>query len=244
MKTLLPVLLFAFVITSTRAAETHFQSGPRQTALIELYTSEGCSSCPPAEAWLSRLKDSPGLWKQFVPIAFHVDYWDHLGWRDRFASREWTQRQGRYAALWRNESVYTPGFVLNGREWRTWSGTAPSPNENKTGILRVTSSNGEHWSIEFEPAKKETVDCDAHIALLGSRISSKVGGGENSGRNLEHDFVVLAHASNAMQSEAGHLATFLIVKGPHENVPQKSVAVWITKRDQIEPLQATGGWLP
>src|SRR3989454_6981340 len=64
-----------------------FQSSERQTAVIELYTSEGCSSCPPAETWLSRLKESPGLWKNFVPLAFHVDYWDYLGWRDPWASK-------------------------------------------------------------------------------------------------------------------------------------------------------------
>src|SRR3954451_5035298 len=80
------------------AAETTFVSGSEQTALIELYTSEGCSSCPPAEAWLTQWKDDAGLWKRFVPIAFHVDYWDRLGWRDRFASKQWTERQTRYAS--------------------------------------------------------------------------------------------------------------------------------------------------
>ena len=84
---------FAFVLAASAisiitslAAETRFESGPQQISLVELYTSEGCSSCPPAEAWLSRLKEEPGLWKNFVPIAFHVDYWDRLGWRDRFSS--------------------------------------------------------------------------------------------------------------------------------------------------------------
>ena len=60
-----------------------FKSAPTQTALLELFTSEGCSSCPPAERWLTSLKESARLWKEFVPVAFHVDYWDHLGWRDR-----------------------------------------------------------------------------------------------------------------------------------------------------------------
>jgi hypothetical protein len=62
-------------------AELVFESTDPQTPLLELYTSEGCSSCPPAEAWRARLKDAPGLWRDFVPVAFHVDYWDHLGWR-------------------------------------------------------------------------------------------------------------------------------------------------------------------
>src|SRR5690242_10629700 len=99
--------------TLSSAAETKFESGPQQTALIELFTSEGCSSCPPAEAWMSSLKDNPGLWKNFVPLAFHVDYWDRLGWRDRFASRQWTERELHYASLWKSESVYTPCLVQN-----------------------------------------------------------------------------------------------------------------------------------
>jgi len=62
-----------------------FESGDTQNSLIELFTSEGCSSCPPADAWISQLKESPDLWKKIVPVAFHVDYWNNLGWRDRFA---------------------------------------------------------------------------------------------------------------------------------------------------------------
>src|SRR5689334_18800483 len=110
--------VFALMLVSVRAAEVTFESGPARTHLIELYTSEGCSSCPPAEAWLSKLKDEPRLWRDFVPLAFHVDYWDRLGWRDPFASKEWTARQYAYSAGWKSESVYTPGFVLDGREWR------------------------------------------------------------------------------------------------------------------------------
>src|SRR5690348_8781739 len=71
----------------------HFESGDTQTPLLELYTSEGCSSCPPAEAWLSQLKKSPKLWKDFVPVSFHVDYWDYLGWKDPFAMKAYSRRQ-------------------------------------------------------------------------------------------------------------------------------------------------------
>src|SRR5205814_757208 len=84
---------------------TTFESSDAQSSLIELFTSEGCSSCPPAEKWLSALKSSSDLWKKAVPVAFHVDYWDHLGWRDRFAKPEFTSRQQRYAAAWGGDSV-------------------------------------------------------------------------------------------------------------------------------------------
>src|SRR6476660_686425 len=74
---------------------TTFESGDTQSMLIELFTSEGCSSCPPAEKWLSALKSNQDLWKKIVPVAFHVDYWDRLGWRDRFAKPDFTSRQQR-----------------------------------------------------------------------------------------------------------------------------------------------------
>ena len=89
--------LFAEQPGSTPPATT-FESGETQNSLIELFTSEGCSSCPPAEKWMSALKSRDDLWKKTVPVVFHVDYWDHLGWRDRFAKPEFTSRQQRYAA--------------------------------------------------------------------------------------------------------------------------------------------------
>src|SRR3954470_548589 len=110
------VMLALAAAISASAAENTFESGTQRTHLLELFTSEGCSSCPPAEAWLSKLKTEPQLWRDFVPVAFHVDYWDHLGWRDPFAAKRWTARQSEYSARWKNNSVYTPGFVLDGRE--------------------------------------------------------------------------------------------------------------------------------
>ena len=156
MKTVFLVACLALPATLSVAAEARFGSGPQQTALIELYTSEGCSSCPPAEAWMSRLKDSPGLWKQFVPIAFHVDYWDRLGWRDRFSSQRWTERQRRYASLWQSESVYTPAVVVNGREQRGLPGASLSqPNEKQAGVLDVTTSDGKNFSDRVSTRRKE-----------------------------------------------------------------------------------------
>ncbi len=105
-------LSFAVLVSlnaSPQAAELSFTSGPGNVHLLELFTSEGCSSCPPAEAWLSKLKDDPRLWRDFVPLAFHVDYWDGLGWRDPFASKVWTARQYQYSARWKSSTVYTPG---------------------------------------------------------------------------------------------------------------------------------------
>ena len=77
--------LLAAMRAEAQTAAIQFHSAPKRTALLELYTSEGCSSCPPAEAWLSRLEYSPRLWRDFVPVAFHVDYWNYLGWKDNWS---------------------------------------------------------------------------------------------------------------------------------------------------------------
>jgi len=138
-------------VISAGAGDIVLQSGPARASLLELYTSEGCSSCPPAEAWLSRLRDDARLWKEIVPVAFHVDYWDNLGWKDRFASAAFTARQRDYAARWNSGSVYTPGFVLDGQEWRGWftGRGAAVPGHRPAGWLRSPSSPraaGTGWS--------------------------------------------------------------------------------------------------
>ncbi len=232
-------------ITIVNAADHQFASGPHQTALLELYTSEGCSSCPPAEAWLSRQKENPGLWKNFVPVAFHVDYWDRLGWRDRFSSREWTERQSRYAALWGSGSVYTPAVVINGREQRDWStSNLPQPNDKQAGALRVATMDAKNFSIDFKPGQGATGDWEAHLALLGADLSTRVRAGENNGRNLKHDFVVIDLQSAALKPESGNLHVTLTISGSKETGGRKAVAVWVTARGELASVQATGGWLP
>src|ERR1043166_1476275 len=133
-------ILLSVSLFSAQAEDRTFQSGPQRVHLIELFTSQGCSSCPSAEAWFSKLKAEPGLWKDFVPLAFHVDYWDRLGWGDPFASKEWTARQYQYSANWKSESVYTPGFVLNGREWE--GRNIPPLATEKAGALKLSITNG------------------------------------------------------------------------------------------------------
>ncbi|MBA3544641.1 MAG: DUF1223 domain-containing protein [Chthoniobacterales bacterium] len=246
MKTRFAGLLgLAFCPSLLSAADVHFQSGPAQTALVELYTSEGCSSCPPAETWLSRKKDDPGLWKKFVPLAFHVDYWDRLGWRDRFSSKEWTQRQSRYSSLWQSESVYTPAVVLNGRELRGWSNAdlARPGDPAAAGILSATTTDGKTFAIEFKPASGQSAEWEVHLALLASDISSKIGAGENVGRNLKHDFVVLDLQGGEMKTNSGAEVARLTTAAKAEAGARLAVAIWVTPRGQLAPVQATGGWL-
>jgi len=210
-----------------------FESGPQKTRLLELFTSQGCSSCPSAEAWLSKLKTEPRLWKDFVPIAFHVDYWDRLGWRDPFASKEWTARQYQYSEAWKSESVYTPGFVLDGREWTERS--VPTASRAKAGTLKLLIANG-RVVAEFQPANGGTKDVDLHLATLGFDLTTKVTAGENSGRSLGQDFVVLSLTN---QKISGGKTEFTFAS----DVRAGAIAAWITSPNHIEPIQAVGGWL-
>lgn len=216
------------------------ESKPVRTHLLELFTSEGCSSCRPAEAWLSNLKNEPRLWQDFVPVAFHVDYWDHLGWRDPFASKIWTERQADYSARWKGESVYTPAFVLDGVAWR--SSAIPTGATETPGVLKITI-NGERVTAAFKPATKPERRYEIHLARLGFALGVDVTAGENNGRKLVHDFVVLGLTNETMKSGMKELQL------PAESSKQpansrSAIAAWVTQAGQIEPIQAVGGWLP
>jgi hypothetical protein len=229
------------------AEQIQFQSGTNRIVLLELYTSEGCSSCPPAEAWFSRLKSDARLWKDFVPVAFHVDYWDYLGWRDPFGGADYSERQRAYAAQWKSRSVYTPGFVLDGKEWRGWSNRdeLPRASSQPAGTLTASSDDGKRWSLHFEPVAGNSSVFDIHAALLGFDLNRDVKAGENRGRKLQHDFVVLTLATATSKENNGTFQTELILT-PWSRFSAKrlGVAVWITRHKDLQPLQAIGGWLP
>lgn len=235
------VLLMLFA-ANLMAAPQIFQSAETQTHLIELYTSEGCSSCPPAEAWLNSLKKEPGLWKDFVPVALHVDYWDNLGWPDKFASKAYTERQRSYAAVWKSDTIYTPEYVLNGQEWRGLFSSRKIPARSSTtvGILKASANADGSWTIDFTPADKQQKSWEITVAVLGNDYQVEVKRGENEGRNLAHDFVVLSLEKHAMRPAAeGFSAAVKDLKIK----PKTALAVWVTKAGSLTPIQATGGWL-
>ena len=229
------------------AAPLTFQSSKCQVSLVELYTSEGCSSCPPAEAWLNRLTNQPGLWTDFVPVAFHVSYWNNLGWRDKFSSDEFSQRQNDYALAWSGQDIYTPEFVLNGKEWSDWFGfrSIPSPSANEVGTLQVSSTDGKHWEADFIPVKNGSADFDVTAAVLDCNVASDVTAGENSGRHLDHDFAALSLITRSLVSQTnGFHGTFITDPDQKGIAGRLALAVWVTHSGQLAPLQATGGWLP
>jgi hypothetical protein len=224
---------------SGQAAEVVFETKATRTHLIEVYTSEGCSSCLTAEAWMTSLKVEPRLWQDFVPVAFHVDYWDHLGWRDPFAAKLWTDRQADYSVLWKIESVYTPAFALDGKEWHQGALTAAT---EEAGILKVVL-DGDRLKATFKPANGGARRLDIHAAQLGFGLTSDVTAGENNGRKLVHDFVVLGLTTESMKSNTKDMRLIPpSIKSPGD--PRTAVAVWVSEAGKLEPLQAIGGWRP
>ena len=230
------------------AAQIHAEENPRTPVIVELFTSEGCSSCPAADALLKRLSEKqeidPAL---IIPLGFHVDYWDHLGWRDPWAVRSFAERQRRYAKDWGADSVYTPAVVLNGKEWRDWriqrgEWRKPSPTP---GVLTAASVDFQQWMVAFTPV--DAVDrVEVNAALLWSGVRSDVKAGENRGRRLAHEFVVAAQASAPLMRQAGVFQGSVMLQ-PHRAVPADAtlaLAVWVTRAGRLEPLQAAGGWLP
>lgn len=221
-----------------------FNSGRQRVSVLELYTSEGCSSCPPADAWLRRWRRHPDLWLRIIPLAFHVDYWNYLGWQDRYARSEFSQRQRRYALLGAVSAVYTPGFVRDGREWRGWLRgddavlAAPAPAGELKVRLQAGKLSASYDADPAEPALK------LWLATLAFDQQSAVSRGENSGHVLHHDFVVQTLTRYAGHKQQDRWTWQLDYAPPVGGAEQKAIVFWVTVDDDPTPRQATGGWLP
>lgn len=240
--------LFTAALVSADGAALTLRSGPNQVALLELFTSEGCSSCPPAEKFLGALRHDPGLWTRFVPVAFHVNYWDRLGWRDVFATREFSQRQYLHAESWGNGSVYTPCFVRNGTEWRVRDAALIAAPSAPAGELSLSWQADGECEAEFVPALERKEPLLLHVAVLGGGIVSRVKAGENSGRELSHEFVVLRLQAAPLEriSTGRYLAKLKVNVSPETGRPNQTrtaIAAWVSARGQLAPIQATGGWI-
>jgi hypothetical protein len=243
---LVAVSLVRAAATEPAAKPVVFTSGEARTRLIELFTSEGCSSCPPAEDWLAGLRHDPGLWRDFVPVSFHVVYWDDLGWPDRFASKPFTARQYALAASWSSNQVYTPCFALDGVEWKViLSRTAPA-TAGPAGVLRFEYSKEGLSRVAFTPGGlAPRAGYEAQLAVLGGGLSSDVKAGENAGHTLQHEFVALALTTVPLKFTSGvWLADTTLSLPKVPGVKDLALAVWVTPRGGLAPVQATGGWLP
>jgi hypothetical protein len=175
-------------ISITAMAQTcSAKSGDKITPVIELYTSEGCSSCPPADKWLSTLKDATSAGQPPVVQAFHVNYWDYIGWTDRFAAPSHTVRQRQVSAWQRSNSIYTPQMVGNGRDLRNWN-RWNAEQEPASVAISIKQEAGGVFSAQVQATP--SVAWSAYWTVTEDGHSSRVKAGENNGEFLKHDFVV------------------------------------------------------
>lgn len=216
---LLLALATPFVLAQSCPSATA-QSGATVPRVVELYTSEGCSSCPPADRWLSSLKGQPGV----IAAAFHVDYWNGLGWPDRFSSPAYTERQQQGVGVNGSRYAYTPQIVVNGRDWRGSVLPAAAGEPARVRLTWLRTANGElRLNAEALPGAPSS------IQLWWVRVEdghqSRVKAGENRGETLRHDSVVREYARLGAWdgrvrgewkvpvggSEAGHASRWLAV---------------------------------
>jgi hypothetical protein len=179
----------AFAVASASAAPGStcaVRSPATLTPVIELYTSEGCSSCPPADRWLSTLKDDAAQGR-VVAQAFHVGYWDDIGWVDRFANPAYTRRQREVAAWNHDSTIYTPQVVRNGQDWRRDKVLGAAESARASIELRRTADDA--FAATVTPADGAGTWA-AYWTVTEHGHSSKVKAGENAGEFLRHDFVV------------------------------------------------------
>ena len=194
--------------------------------------------------WLSDLRTDPRLWREVVPVAFHVDYWDYLGWPDRFAAAAYSDRQRIYAAQGLTRTVYTPGFFLNGREWRQWFSRRSLDLDTlpRVGTLKLKLEGGQ-IDAELAPVESLSEPLELEVALLGFELATRVEAGENRGRRLRHDFVVLGYRRVAMAGHSGRFTARVELPRTRITAPRSALAAWVSRTRDPRPLQAVGGWL-
>lgn len=161
--------------------------------VVELFTSQGCSSCPPADELLREMRRDPVLQKGVIPIAFHVDYWDYLGWRDPFSSRAWSERQEQYVQTMGLESAYTPQAVINGSRQMVGSNARAvyaaieEESHRKPSATVGLEFEGDTAIVKANPSRPKR---DLLVIVYENGVTTRIGRGENAGRTLVNDAIV------------------------------------------------------
>lgn len=230
MKPFLLLALTAMTFATHAADSCRMQSPAVPPTVVELYTSEGCSSCPPADQWLSTLKGRTDV----LPLAFHVTYWDRLGWADRYGLPEATARQYELARLAGQSGVYTPQVVAAGRDWRVWPRLPEGPKAAAPTATLVRDGDRVRLSVAASSSAQRLA---GYWAVTEDGHVSRVSAGENAGETLKHDHVVRLYkpvaAWNGAQEQQAELT---ITRGVPEH-PRRVVFV-ITDAATQRPLQS------
>lgn len=198
--TLCSILLL--ITTSGSAAKdgttSSIQSGSSTTAILELYTSEGCNSCPAADKYLKNMVEKHQGNKQFIPLAFHVDYWDYIGWKDPYSRPQHGTRQRSIAMRNKLNSLYTPQFVLHGQDFPSYQNIPEAisiinniPAQASISVKATLNNLQLQTDILVEANNERSQQySDVFIAVTENNLSSQITDGENDGLHLQHDYVV------------------------------------------------------
>ena len=236
-------------LAAQAAGQCSAKSGNETAAVLELYTSEGCNSCPPADKWVSSL--APGGFKanQIVPLAFHVDYWDYIGWADRFATKEFGGRHRVLARANGSSTVYTPQVFVSGKDIRLalssvkLNSTLKEINTVKPradiGLELDTSKPGMLNLSALANLANASDDALAYVAVYENKLFSNVKAGENRGVKLEHDYVVRELIGPLKFDRQGKLEIKQSIKLQADwKAKDLGVAAFVQERDSGETLQA------
>ena len=232
-------LLVATTVQVQAADTCSARSGPAVMPVVELYTSEGCNSCPPADQWLSRLKADPSV----VALAFHVDYWDRLGWKDRFASAAYTQRQAQSQRSSGARFSYTPQVIVDGADRPEWSRIAAPLSAKGRPAANVEVSlvrEGNRFSASVAAAPGAPARLAAYWAVTEQGHVSAVKAGENDGVTLRHDYVVREYKTVDAWRAAPNAPTMLAFEAtlPADATHARAVNLVIVDADSGRPVQA------
>jgi hypothetical protein len=237
------LLAASLLASAAHAAEPIVvDSGAYQTAVVELYTSEGCSSCPPADRWLSSLVASPQQDLNVLALSFHVDYWNYLGWKDRFSSADYTSRQRMLGANNRQRTIYTPEFFVNGMEARGTGNILQKIEQvNRQAapleLQLVVSRDGDELVLSLRsPTRQDSLGRVHHRYLVYENdLSTQVERGENRGKLLQHQRVVrYMSAAEGLREENRHRIRI----DPGWQARNLGVAVLVTSPGDRSYLQA------
>lgn len=212
--TKITAILTAFLLTAAPAM-SQADSEPKPFAVIELYTSEGCSSCPPADTLFAEITSAARQSKSRIfPLSFHVDYWNNLGWEDPFSRKEFTRRQHRYAAVHNSDRVYTPQMIVNGKygfagynldvAQRTIDRSLAEPAGVNVRIEPLPQTDLSRMTVRYT-ADGNITKKQIFVALVERDITNFVRLGENSGRFLKHQNVVRAFQNVELKASTGEV---------------------------------------
>ena len=242
MRTAVVAMLVAMPVVAGAAPSCRATSGDVLRPIVELYTSEGCDSCPPADRWLTGTFGDPG--QRAIPLAFHVDYWDRLGWKDRFADARYTERQHVAAAANGKTFVYTPQVLVQGRDTR-WQDARPLPGLAGAAPRAVVTLDATRAADGVHVVASARVDDRAlrdgatvAIAYVESGLVSDVKAGENRGARLMHDHVVRAFATGASRDADGRLTASATFPRTRESGTQPTLVAFVQRPSTGDVLQA------